>query len=982
MKKLVGLILLFCYGLAYSQVDTSFIYNATMPYGTLDIRIAKSSTRYYYLQENVTYSFRESSPGVKTNTYKDLTSWNSSPYAEGNMKERNGSSHNFVMNYRLLFPANYNPSYTNGYPLIVMVHGLGERGNCWDTNCYWADKLYKPSVNSPAAPTTPTHDLLNNDHNLVHGGLPHLTARNLSAGKYPDDPTLDPRAFPGFVLFAQNLNGWDTNAIHDYIRLVRLALKKYNIDPDRVYIHGLSNGGAGVYDAIKRAPWLFAAALPMSAINDASIHSKFLAPTVAHIPVWTFQGGQDTNPLPSKTELTVKKFREAGMDIKYTLYPNLGHGVWNTAYDEPDFFSWMLNKNKSKLHVFYNIPKVCPTNGQGAKMGYAAGFLAYQWEKDGVVIDSATSNEYVATQAGVYRARFSRKANPAESDWNQWSQPVTITVSEPLKPGVDVYGTRFMRGPDNNSAQNTIQLKSSSPNDKYYWYKNGVLINIPNTSLDDSTRTYKITATSSSYNGAYTLVTKGFDNCPSPSSDSIKIYFANSGPYMADTEKPTSFTGVATSPSEVDLFWVDKSTIETEYEIWRRKPGDIFQLAGKTSANATYFHDSGIHPGVAYQYKIRAVNATSRSNYSPSNSTSTNLIVTTLPDLIAPTTPSGLVVTANSISTISLRWTASTDNTSIRQYHIHYGDSVKATVTPVTQYTLTGLPMNVAYNITVVAEDWGGNFSTPSNAVTGSTYVTGLVYGHSTGAWSDLDQITNWGTPEFTGTVTNFTLTPRTQEDYFNFEFKGYLYIQTGGIYQFSTTSDDGSRITLNNLVIVDNDGLHGDVTVNSANQTLTSGPQEINVKFFEYTGGQSLTVRYKGPDTGNNWVTIPASALRTGDAPPTPTSLAAKSGAGNARQISPAPEEGVSEIITVNVFPNPSSADNIHLRVETSVNLPVQVRMLDMVGKAHFYQVFTPQDLQVGTQIRPSGNLLNGMYIIQIEQGNRRLVQKIAINN
>jgi len=58
-----------------AQVDTTFIYNQQTPYGTLDIRIAKSPTRYYYLQEDVTFSFRESAPGVKTNTFLDMTAW-------------------------------------------------------------------------------------------------------------------------------------------------------------------------------------------------------------------------------------------------------------------------------------------------------------------------------------------------------------------------------------------------------------------------------------------------------------------------------------------------------------------------------------------------------------------------------------------------------------------------------------------------------------------------------------------------------------------------------------------------------------------------------------------------------------------------------------------------------------------------------------------------------------------------------------------
>src|SRR5688500_247167 len=143
MKKIVGLWVLYLGTLlcAFSQVDTSYIYNTSMPYGTLDLRLAKSPTRYYYLQEGITYSFRESSPGVKTNTYSSQTTWNTAAYGQGNLREINGSIDNFVMNYRLLKPQNYNASFSPGYPIIIMFHGGGEAATCWiDTRCAWATR--------------------------------------------------------------------------------------------------------------------------------------------------------------------------------------------------------------------------------------------------------------------------------------------------------------------------------------------------------------------------------------------------------------------------------------------------------------------------------------------------------------------------------------------------------------------------------------------------------------------------------------------------------------------------------------------------------------------------------------------------------------------------------------------------------------------------------------------------------------------------
>src|SRR5690349_4992377 len=392
MKKILGccaVLVMSCYA-TFSQVDTTFVYKTNAPYGTLDIRIAKSSTRYYYLQENKTFSFRESAPGVKTNTYRDMTSWDSSPYSQGNLRERNGNSDAFILNYRLLFPLNYNANYSDGYPMIVMMHGAGERGNCWDNSCFWDTRSWRPSTNTPAAPTSSNHELLNNDYNLLHGGSQHLQARNLAGSRLPNDPNMPDRAFAGFVLFPQNLNGWDANTAQDAIRLIRLVAKKYNIDPNRIYVHGLSNGGIGTYEVVKRAPWLFAAALPMSAPTEAGIINQGLRPSVSHIPLWIFQGGLDTAPTPSRTRGYVKNFRDAGMIVRYTEYSNLGHGVWNTAYAEADFFSWMLDHNKANIHLFAGISSICQSNGQGVRMELAEGFFSYQWERNGVIISGAT----------------------------------------------------------------------------------------------------------------------------------------------------------------------------------------------------------------------------------------------------------------------------------------------------------------------------------------------------------------------------------------------------------------------------------------------------------------------------------------------------------------------------------------------------------------------------------------------------------------
>jgi hypothetical protein len=211
------------------------------------------------------------------------------------------------------------------------------------------------------------------------------------------------------------------------IRTVRLLQEKYKIDPNRIYIHGLSIGGYAVYQAIKRAPWMFAAALPMSAVTEAAYIFKHNQQNkVAHMPLWIFQGGTDTNPTPAMTQNVINKFKSAGATPRYTVYSSTGHIVWNKAYAEADFFSWIKSKNKANLHPYKGITTIIKSKSQYPKLMLAEGFLKYQWERNGVIV-SGSSNTYTVTTPGTYRARFSRISSvPTEGQYNKWSLPVTI----------------------------------------------------------------------------------------------------------------------------------------------------------------------------------------------------------------------------------------------------------------------------------------------------------------------------------------------------------------------------------------------------------------------------------------------------------------------------------------------------------------------------------------------------------------------------
>jgi len=237
-------------------VQAPWIYD---PANNLDIDLDG-----YTLVEGKTFSFRENPDGSKTDTYFDMTktsTWNSSAYTQGYLF-RDLAQFSTYMNYRLHFPSGYDPNYAAGYPMIVLMHGAGERGNCWGKKCFWSSQDWRPNTNTPAAPTNAQlidkndsgPKLMSNDLNLANGGQAHDAAIARAKGMYPDNPALPSNAWPGFFLVPQNLNGWANADPQDAIRIIRLLLKKYPIDPNRIVVHGLSDGGFGVYEIIKRAP--------------------------------------------------------------------------------------------------------------------------------------------------------------------------------------------------------------------------------------------------------------------------------------------------------------------------------------------------------------------------------------------------------------------------------------------------------------------------------------------------------------------------------------------------------------------------------------------------------------------------------------------------------------------------------------------------------------------------------------------------------
>jgi hypothetical protein len=737
--------------------------------------------------------------------------------------------------------------------------------------------------------------------------------------------------------------------------MLRLMIKKYNIDENRVYIEGISNGGHGMYEALKRAPWLFAAAIGMSPIDDGFVNIQGMAPAIAHIPLWIFQGGFDQTPYPSKTRRYVQQFRAAGADVRLTLYPELGHGTWNTAFKEPDFFTWMLGKNKTDIHSFEKSKVIC--SEEGTKLEVGPGFKAYQWQFNGTTIAGADSSVYFAKAPGSYKVRFARVENPTEGQWTGWSDAIALAVEPPPQANIHQIGSVLLR--DLNDNKNAV-LEASEDHAHYYWYKNGHLVDTPSNE-DDTLKTVIIDP--SFGKGAYTLAVADF-GCKSDPSAAKNIIFGNAAPITIAS--PSEFDGISLSPSENSLVWKDNSADEGGFEIWRKRKisnaqFSPWEMATITGPNVVMYTDTALIPQSEYFYKIRAVSSTARSEYVPAPENDA-LAVQTAVDNELPTAPAALKAQVKGVQSFLLSWKPSNDNTRIRQYYIYLNDDSVVTPTPDTSFMLTNVPLNKNYEIAVRGVDLSGNPSTPSNIVKVTTYFSGLYYEHSTGTWTDLDSI-DWTLAEFTGTVRTFTLAPKTQDDYFNFRFDGFLYIENGGNYEFRTSSDDGSRLKLNNQLVVDNDGMHALRTVASARVNLSTGAQRITAEFFDYTESDSLLVEYKGADTGEQWAVIPRDALKSDES-----------------VMALGPDNGPEDSFIVSVYPNPATQDNIHVQVETLAREPVLVRLIDPIGKNLFEGAFDADEISHGISISTPGAVQTGLYVIAVDQGKTRVRKKLII--
>ena len=154
--------------------------------------------------------------------------------------------------------------------------------------------------------------------------------------------------FPFIVLSPQcpKEGWWGSELQLDALEgLLDRAAKTYRVDPDRIYLTGLSMGGFGVWALALRQPQRFAALAPVCGGGDPDAAATRVC-LLKDVPVWIFHGAKDSTVAPEQSQKMYEALKECGADVRFTLYPKVGHSAWDPAYADPQLYEWLLQQKR------------------------------------------------------------------------------------------------------------------------------------------------------------------------------------------------------------------------------------------------------------------------------------------------------------------------------------------------------------------------------------------------------------------------------------------------------------------------------------------------------------------------------------------------------------------------------------------------------------------------------------------------------------
>ncbi len=226
-----------------------------------------------------------------------------------------------VLPYRILYPENYDKN--KKYPLVLFLHGAGERGSDNEKQLVHGAKLFLKEENRKNYPAI-----------VLFPQCPENSSwRSVNTDRKKTPPT--------FEFNYDNTITWPLAAVQ---MLVNQLLKDEAIDKKRCYITGLSMGGKGTFEMIYRFPELFAAAMPICGGGDTLHYDKRIKKTA----FWVFHGDADPVVNVNASRAMVSKLKELKVSVTYTEYPTVKHNSWDNAFAEPTFLKWMFSNKRKR----------------------------------------------------------------------------------------------------------------------------------------------------------------------------------------------------------------------------------------------------------------------------------------------------------------------------------------------------------------------------------------------------------------------------------------------------------------------------------------------------------------------------------------------------------------------------------------------------------------------------------------------------------
>ena len=222
--------------------------------------------------------------------------------------------------YRILLPKNHDAS--KKYPLILFLHGSGERGNNNEAQLIHGSKLFlRDSIREhyPAIVVFPQCAADSYWSNV------NITFDSISRKRHFDFTKDDP----------------PTRAMKLLTELLEELEENYKINSKKRYVGGLSMGGMGTFELVQRKPKYFAAAFPICGGANPQTAKK-----LKKVDWWIFHGAKDDVVPPEASQVMVDALKHVGADVKFTLYPDANHNSWDPAFAEKNLLPWLFSTHK------------------------------------------------------------------------------------------------------------------------------------------------------------------------------------------------------------------------------------------------------------------------------------------------------------------------------------------------------------------------------------------------------------------------------------------------------------------------------------------------------------------------------------------------------------------------------------------------------------------------------------------------------------